>query len=139
MEVPIVLAVILVALSGFILAYYIHQKKLSAQKTICPLGFNCNAVIHSGYSRFLGIPVEILGMLYYDSVAIIYLALLLMPQLMPVYTTLFVLVLTVIAFFFSLYLAFVQIFKLKEGCTLCLLSTSFCIIIFILASINSLF
>lgn len=57
--------IVLTASEGLIIAYYIYQTKKNKQQPICPLGSDCNAVIQSRYSKFLGIPLEYLGILYY--------------------------------------------------------------------------
>lgn len=121
-----------VAFSGFILAFFIHKKKSSQEKFFCPLQFNCSAIIHSEYSIFLGFPVEILGILYYDIVAVVYAAFLVLPFLIFPYTVLGMLFLTAVAFIFSLYLTYIQIFKLRQGCSWCLASTALSSLIFIL-------
>ncbi|MDP3731164.1 MAG: vitamin K epoxide reductase family protein [bacterium] len=122
---------ILAALGGFFLAFYIHRKKTAHRPLVCPLKSNCDAVIHSRYSKFFGIPVELLGMFYYVLVAASYVIFLKFPELMPSVVVFGVLFMTSAAFVFSLYLTFIQAFVLKQWCTWCLMSAGLCTVIFV--------
>ena len=122
---------IFAALGGFFLAFYIHRKKAAHRPLVCPLKSNCNAVIRSRYSKFFGIPVELLGMFYYALVAASYVIFLKFPELMPSVVVLGVLFMTSAAFVFTIYLLVIQAFVLKQWCTWCLMSAGLCTIIFI--------
>jgi uncharacterized membrane protein len=122
--------IILAALGGFILAFYIRHKKLTHEKMVCPIGSDCDAVIHSEYSIFLGIPVEIIGLFYYGLIAVNYTLFLIFPWFAPPFIVFGVFVLTIAAFLFSLYLTFIQAFTLKQWCTWCLMSAGICTLIF---------
>lgn len=115
---------------GFMLAFYIRHKKLSSEKLVCPIGSDCDAVVHSEYSRFFGIPVELLGVLYYGLAAISYGIFLAAPYLVSSSLLFAVLVITTAALLFSLYLTFIQAFVLRQWCTWCLTSAGLCAIIF---------
>src|SRR3989344_8017665 len=118
--------IIFVAFSGFLLAAYIRHKKVSKESLVCPLKADCDTVIFSDYSRFFGVPIELLGMAYYLIVAIAYGVFLAAPVSMPQFVVFGVFSMTVIAFLFSLYLTFVQAFALKQWCTWCLASAGMC-------------
>jgi len=81
----------------------------------------------------LGAPVELLGMIYYLTIAIAYGVFLAAPVSMPQSVVFGIFSLTVIAFLFSLYLTFIQAFSLKQWCTWCLASAGMCTAIFGLA------
>ncbi len=128
------LLIIFAALGGFLLAAYIrYHKKSGRQRLVCPLGHDCDSVIHSEYSLFFGIPVELLGLVYYGFVAVSYGIFLILPSAATPFFVFSVLVLTTVAFLFSLYLTFIQAFVLREWCTWCLMSAGFCAVIFALA------
>ena len=59
------IAIALLALGGLLLANYIRSTKKAPGTLICPLEGSCEEVISSKYSKLFGIPIEILGMLYY--------------------------------------------------------------------------
>ena len=60
------------ALGGFALAFLFFISKRKAKPIACPMDGHCDDVVRSEFSKFFGIPVEILGMLYYASVAATY-------------------------------------------------------------------
>ena len=121
------------ALFGFSLATFIHFKKKQPKPLVCPIGHSCDPVVHSDYSRFMHIPVEILGILYYLLVLLCYLLLAMYPTLKTESLELALLSVSAIAFLFSAYLTAVQAFILKEWCSWCLFSATLCVIIFLAA------
>ena len=128
------MAIIILSLTGFFLANYIHWHKTKyVKKLICPIGFDCDSVIHSEYSRFLGIPIEVLGMFYYGLVAFLYGVFVFMPQLANIYLVFLVMSVTTAALLFSAYLTSIQAFLLKQLCSLCLISAALCVGIFFFA------
>ena len=128
---PLHLLIIFFAAGGFLIAFYIRHKKRHDEVLVCPLESNCEAVIHSRYSRFLGIPLELLGLLYYAVVAVSHALFLIFPAFNRGEPVIAVMVITVMAALFSLYLTFIQASKLKEWCTWCLVSALLCTIIFL--------
>jgi uncharacterized membrane protein len=123
--------VVLLALTGLIIAHHIWRKKRTGQTLVCPINANCEAVIHSEYAHFLGIPVELLGMAYYSLIAIAYAVFLLIPNLAQPITVFAILAITTAAFLFSIYLTFIQLFAIREWCTWCLTSAGICSFIFL--------
>lgn len=118
---------------GYMVARHIHNhKQPNAAPLVCPVKFNCHAVVHSDYSRFAGIPVEIFGMFYYGLVSFSYLFFVFVPEAMPVSLINLTIALSSIAFLFSLYLIFVQIFVLRKGCSWCIVSAIISALIFAL-------
>lgn len=135
-ETVVKIVIAILGFAGFWVAKYIHQhKKADSAPLVCPLKFNCHAVVHSDYSRFLGVPLEIYGMSYYAFIFLAYVYLSFI-SLLPLPMISFLIALSFIAFLFSLYLTFVQIFILKEGCFWCFVSAILSIIIFILTFIS---
>lgn len=127
------LGIFVLGFCGFLVARHIHNHKNSNKAPlVCPIRFDCNTVVHSDYSKLLGIPVEIFGMLYYSLVAISYFAFIFMPFALPLYFTNFIIILSLFAFFFSVYLIGIQIFVLKKGCSWCIVSAIISACIFIL-------
>jgi uncharacterized membrane protein len=123
------------AFAGFLLSFYIFEHKRHQKRPLfCPMKSDCTPVITSRYSKFLGVPLEIYGMLYYGFVALFHAMLLLNPALDTAAIKLFLLVLATGAFFFSIYLVLVQAVALKKWCTWCLMSSSICLILFMLHS-----
>ena len=63
----------ILGLCGFLVAKHIYKKKRSKNPFVCPIKFDCNAVVNSDYSRLFGISLEILAMVYYGLIFIAYL------------------------------------------------------------------
>lgn len=123
-------------LAGFLVARHIYKhKKSEEQPLVCMVGFDCHTVVHSNYARFLGIPVEILGMLYYGLVALFYLSILFIPGVLHTALVGFMIILSTIAFLFSVYLISVQLFILKKFCSWCLVSAGISGMIFAITTL----
>lgn len=130
---------VIIGLLGFNLANYLYTCKHKKKPLICPMRGNCDFVTTSKYSKFLGIPLEILGMIYYSLVIVIHLSMLFFPVLESTNETLLGLAASSCAFVFSLYLTGIQAFVLKKWCTWCLCSATLCLFIFITTYLSSPF
>ena len=115
--------IIAAGIAGFFISLHIHRKKRAEERIVCPIGFDCDAVVHSKYSRFFGVPLEVGGMLYYACIAFGYAVLFALPDLFPAAVPSVALAVSGIAILFSIYLTGIQMFALKEWCTWCLAST----------------
>ncbi|MEI6659881.1 MAG: vitamin K epoxide reductase family protein [bacterium] len=128
------LAIALLGLCGFLLAYYIRAKKKSKKKLVCPKNpkIDCDTVIHSDYSRILGIPIEILGMLYYVLTGFAHSAeIAAYPTLL--YPPALFFGVSLCAVLFSVYLIAVQAFAIRHWCLWCLGSAMICTAIAVLS------
>ena len=118
--------IILFGIAGLTVSTYLHFKKKNLSDGMaCPMDGSCEDVITSKYSKFLGLDVEILGMLYYTTVIVAYTVFLFTPQVAPSWFVFGVLMSSIIAVMFSLYLTFLQAFTLEMWCTWCLISATF--------------
>jgi uncharacterized membrane protein len=132
-DVLIRIAIFVLGVCGFMVAWTIFKhKKPNQSPLVCPLKFDCQTVVHSDYSKFFGVPVEILGMLYYGFVFVSYFLLIFVSHSLPILFVGFLATLSIIAFLYSLFLIGVQIFVLKKGCFWCFISAFICILIFLL-------
>ena len=130
--------IIFLAFAGFLIARYIrHHKKNVKEALVCPLKANCDTVIHSDYSRFLGIPLEVLGMIYYGLLALSYGLLIVFPSFGIPLIVSGLMVASICAFLFSIYLTIVQAFVIKNWCTWCIISATICAAIFLIDVLNS--
>lgn len=121
---------IFAAFCGFFLAFYIRHKKQTHNKIACPLNSDCDAVVYSEYSKFFGIPLEIIGLLYYGIVILSHALFIVIPVFAVPVVVFSVLILTITAFLFSLYLTFIQVFTIRQWCVWCLISAALCAVIF---------
>lgn len=118
--------IILFGIAGLTVSTYLHFKKKNlSEGMVCPMDGSCEDVITSKYSKFLGLDVEILGMLYYTTIIVAYTVFLFTPQVAPPWFVFGVLMSSIVAVMFSLYLTFLQAFTLKMWCTWCLISATF--------------
>ena len=131
-DVLIQLLIFVLGICGFFIAKHIRNHKTKNTPLVCPIGFDCHAVVHSDYSKFLGMPVELGGMIYYAAISLAELLLIFLPDVLPIIFSQFLALLSCGAFLFSLYLISVQIFILKKGCSWCLLSAGVSALIFFL-------
>ena len=122
--------IVFVALGGLGVASYIHYTKKCSKPLVCLMGSDCDVVINSRYSKFLGVSLEYWGIFYYSTIIISYIFLILYFYLIPEIVLLGLVIVTTGAFIFSLYLLFVQAFLLKQWCIWCLLSAMLSIVIF---------
>lgn len=131
-NISIQILIILSGVCGFLVARHIRNHKTKNTILVCPIRFDCHTVVHSDYSRFFGIPVEFLGMIYYALIALSYFVLLPASDSIPFLLVNSLIAVSLIAFIFSLYLIAVQIFILKKGCSWCIVSSIISAFIFIL-------
>ncbi len=125
--------IIACAFCGVCIALYIHRKKRLHEPLTCPIGHSCDPVIHSRYSRFMDMPVEVLGVIYYTIIVAAYILFLAAPALSQSFPSVILFALSLIAFLFSLYLIIVQLFILRQWCTWCIISALLCATIFFAA------
>ena len=97
----------------------------------CLVDKDCSGVIGSIYGKTLGIKNEILGMLYYTTVAILDLILMFFPD--NAYLGILLVLITLFATVFSLYLLYAQTIILKKLCSWCLIAIVLNLMIFISA------
>ena len=97
-----------------IMPYLTYLKFTSGKSSFCDFGegVSCSAVNQSVYSTFFGIPVAILGFLYFAAVSGI-----IFNGVAGAYPL--ILLMTVASLVFSLYLSYAEVFLLKTVCVLC--------------------
>jgi len=131
------IANIFLGFSGFLLSTYIaHKKRRKTEHFICPLRGSCSEVVHSNYSRFLGFPVELLGMAYYAVIAIGYGVRGMFPEF-DGFLSVPLMFVSTFALLFSFYLTFIQVVTLRKLCTWCLISATLTLCIFLFSFVSS--
>jgi len=118
---------------GFLIASFIRGKVTKKDSLVCPLNSDCDAVVHSRHNKFLRVPVTTWGMIYYGIIFVGYVLLLGVPPLAFPGITFLLLIASIIAFVFSLYLVAVQGYVLRQWCTWCLVSAAVSTLILVLA------
>lgn len=130
---PLIIDVILMLIgcAGFSLAAYIYHCKHQKKPLVCPLRTECDFVTTSRYSKFLGMPVELLGMCYYGAIVVLHGIVVFYPAIFNIVIARTSLVVSTAAFIFSLYLISIQAFVLRKWCTWCICSALLCAAIFL--------
>lgn len=126
------LLIVILALAGFLLAFYIRLTKKRNKKLVCLIGEDCDKVVRSRWAETFGIPNEVLGMWYYGLLAASYAALGVLPMLRTPLIQFWLTTVSGFAALFSIYLMGIQAFRLKEWCEWCIASTLISIVIFLL-------
>ncbi|BCX15767.1 MAG: hypothetical protein KatS3mg097_659 [Candidatus Parcubacteria bacterium] len=124
------LVILISSFSGALVAYHIYYHKRQKKPLVCPLKADCENVVHSNYSKFLGIDLEKLGIFYYSLIFISYL----IYQISGFDYLIFDFVLfslSLLAFLFSIYLTFIQVLKIRKFCSWCLVSAFLSSLIFL--------
>lgn len=121
---------ILISLIGILDASYLTFEHFSINNIICNINDTCNIVLTSKYAEILGVPLAILGLMYYLTIFI-------NSFLFKItkYTgyKLILLYLPIFSFFFSIWLVYLQLFILNSICIYCMASAIISTMIFILS------
>lgn len=118
---------------GLVICARIFFKKRQPKPMVCMLGADCNKVVKSEFSTFLGVGLEIYGALYYGLSLAYYVFTLAMPGALSLEVTFAAVAVALVAFLFSVYLTFVQAFYIRSWCSWCLTSATVSTLIFLLA------
>lgn len=111
------------SLTGMWAAVTIFQKKKKKVVMVCPLRADCDKVVHSTYSKMFGIPVELLGILYYVVIGAFYSLVILWPNVFATSALKYVMMLmTLFGVILSFYFIALQAIVIKSWCSFCLLS-----------------
>lgn len=110
---------LLVAFLGFVDATYLTVKHYRGDTINCLLTSGCNTVTQSRYSEIFGVPVALLGSLYYLSVFLLCIAYFdrKQPKILALAATY-----TVVGLVASAYFVALQAFVIKAWCQYCLAS-----------------
>jgi uncharacterized membrane protein len=118
----------ILSLLGFIDATYLTIEHYLKAPLPCSIFHGCDLVTHSQYSMIFGIPISLIGALYYLIILICAIAYLDMKK------DLFIKgasALIVFGFIVSAFLVYLQLFVLKSICLYCMTSALICTLLFI--------
>lgn len=127
------LASAVLAAFGLGLCLRIRHKKREPKPMVCMLGADCNKVVKSEFSTFMGVGLEYYGIGYYALSLAFYVAAFLWPHAFALEAKFLATGVAMSAFLFSCYLTFVQAFYIKSWCSWCLTSAATSTLIFLLA------
>lgn len=121
--------IILLSFIGVADTWYLAYSALTDTALSCGINVidGCNTVAQSEYSRLLGIPLGIYGVVFYILTFITAGVLLVLPKRV---LSKALLALSVIGLVFSLYFLALQVFVIKALCVYCLVSIALSLLIF---------
>lgn len=122
-------AIIALALVGFADSAFLLAKRISGAPIPCFITSGCDAVSQSPYSVLFGVPLSLLGVIFYLGTGLLALwyfdtKSMLAARLIPLATTL--------GFLSSLYFIYIQKFKIGAFCIYCILSAVVATLLFAL-------
>lgn len=126
-----VIAVLVVALLGFADATYLTLEHFRGVIPPCTTD-GCETVLTSVYSKIAGVPVSLIGALYYLAVAI---SMVVYLDSKNVKVLKWGLLFTVFGLFCSVWFVFLQFFIVKAICQYCMISAATSAVLFVLACV----
>ncbi len=109
---------------------FLHFSQTSAFCRIGEIFSNCDVVLQSKYSEILGIPVALLGMIFYFSTLVIFLLLVYKKSKIFLRLLFFIEMIGVI---FSAIFTYIQFFVIEALCPYCLTSAVVTMLLFLLS------
>lgn len=128
---PILIFVNIVGIANAAYLYWQYsQYKSYERKMVCILGARCEEVVDSSYGITLGVKNELLGIFYYLSIIFLLILFYFYPSWSMI--RLFLCIAGSCSVVFSSNLLYIQLFKLRNICSWCLLSALINYLIFVL-------
>ena len=127
-EQRLIASLIVLSLLGLANAAHIAWKRKRDMPLSCPLKQDCNAVIHSEWSRIFFIKNDTLGIIFYAIVVVIGFALFIFASATVLYS---LVILSTFAFLFSIFLIYLQGYVLRNYCFHCLISSVLTTLVFV--------
>lgn len=128
----LVIAYLAVSLIGLMDSVYLTTEHYSGGTVTCNIISGCNAVLTSPYSAIFGIPLALLGAIYY---AIIFFGAISYLESKAKISWQILAILPIPAWIFSIWLLYLQGAVIKSYCQYCLLSFATSTILFVFAII----
>lgn len=118
---------LLLLLAGAVLSFYLFYSDVINVPAICPTN-GCATVASSKYSRFLGIPVSLWGLIYYSAFSVIFFIKDKLKDRFDLFFKFFLLA----GIGFTVYLRYLEFFVIKAVCIWCWGSVLIVILLLIL-------
>jgi uncharacterized membrane protein len=125
----LIIAFILISFIGFLDSTYLTIKHFSGDIVPCTILDGCEEVTTSKYSKIFGVPIALLGTLYYALIFFLSIAYL---DTKKIGILKLLSLLPIIGFIFSAWFIFAQTFLIKAFCEYCILSAITSTLLFIL-------
>lgn len=129
----IVAVLFFAALVGFLDSFYLTLQKYMGFEIACTIVEGCNQVSQSAYSAVLGIPLSLVGCIYYFLIVLCSVAL--FDSKRPAFL-LGIVLLSGLGVITAAWLLYAQAFLIKAFCIYCLLSAATSVALFIVSFIS---
>ena len=127
-------AVPALALIGLAVASYLAYVEVAQVEAVCgPVG-ECNIVQSSPYAQLIGIPVGVLGALFYFMIVVLWIGQRFLPDRLSALSLLSMVALTILGTGFSIYLTVIELFVIRAVCAWCLSSAVLTALLMILVA-----
>jgi uncharacterized membrane protein len=120
---------LILSIIGVLDASYLTWSHFQGGDVGCFLVEGCNVVLESGYALIFGIPVSLLGLMYYS---LIFIGIIFYNFSRKASLIKNISIFTVVGFLASIWFLYLQAFILKEYCSYCLVSALASILLFLL-------
>ncbi len=117
----IALVLLLLAIIGFADAAYLSANTLLGRPVPCPLTGGCETVTNSPYSRLAGVPLSVIGAVYYLILIVLALWYIDSAQARALRG---IIVISGLGFLWTLYLTYLQGYVIGAWCVYCLVSAA---------------
>ena len=119
----------ILSLVGIALTALLIKSKYFAEETFCLVGGNCELVINSIYSKIAGVPITILGLIWF--LVVLFLSFRLIKHKDKVFSK-YLFYWSILGLGFVAYLLFIEIVLLEVFCTTCTAIHILIVLIFLL-------
>jgi uncharacterized membrane protein len=117
-------SIIFLSIIALLISIYLFYTDINQKELVCLINSGCDFVLRSEYSRIFGVPLSLIGILYFSIILIL-------VSLQKL--ALFLKIILFLGFLFALYLIYLQTFVIKSFCQYCLIVDLVAILIFILS------
>ncbi|MEK7502352.1 MAG: vitamin K epoxide reductase family protein [Patescibacteria group bacterium] len=121
---------IALVIGGIIDTSYLLYQHYKKKPLICPMDHDCSVVTEGKWSRIFFVRNEILGLSFYLFMLTFIILSVILPNFSSkIYLSLFIF--SIIGVAFSIFLVYLQIYKIRDYCFYCLISAFLTLLIFI--------
>jgi len=118
------------SLGGIIDTSYLLYQHYKKKPLVCPMDHDCSVVTESKWSKVFFVRNEILGLSFYLLILISLIASVILPNFSSkIY--LFLFIFSIIGVAFSIFLVYLQVYKIRDYCFYCLISAFLTLLIFV--------
>lgn len=127
--------IFILSLIGALDAFYLTTSFFSSKGVVCFIESGCDLVTKSTYASWAGIPVALVGLLYYISIAVV--SALIYYGKLSIDKIIYIKIISAVGLAASVWFTYLQFFVIEAFCTYCLFSAALTLIIFMISWMKS--